>query len=61
MASKLSYPLDTPPPKYQTEPQYDKMIQEKDVMVPMRDGVHLCVDIYRPDAQGKFPALQSAC
>jgi len=57
MESKLSYPLDTPPPKYQTEPAYEKMIQEKDVMVPMRDGVHLCVDIYRPDAQVKFPAL----
>jgi len=26
-------------------------------MVPMRDGVHVCVDIYRPDAPGKFPAI----
>jgi predicted acyl esterase len=23
----------------------------------MRDGVRLCVDIYRPDAEGRFPAL----
>jgi len=36
---------------------YDKMTQQRDIMVPMRDGVHLCVDIYRPDAPQKFPAL----
>jgi predicted acyl esterase len=34
-----------------------KMKVEKNVMVPMRDGVKLAVDIYRPDAPGKFPAL----
>ena len=33
------------------------MIREMDVMVPMRDGVKLAVDIYRPDAEGKFPVL----
>ena len=34
---------------------------EKDIMVKMRDGVHLAVDVYRPDIQGdeKFPALIS--
>ncbi|MFC2045842.1 CocE/NonD family hydrolase, partial [Chloroflexota bacterium] len=47
----------TPPPNYDRPPAYDRMTQERDVMVPMRDGVHLCVDIYRPDAQEKFPAL----
>lgn len=47
----------SPPPHYELKPRYDKMKQERDVMVPMRDGVHLCVDIYRPDARGKFPAL----
>jgi len=26
-------------------------------MVPMRDGVRLVIDVYRPDASGKFPAL----
>ena len=26
-------------------------------MVPMRDGVKICVDVYRPDAPEKFPAL----
>ncbi len=27
------------------------------IMVPMRDGVRLAVDVYLPDAEGKFPAL----
>ena len=30
---------------------------ERNVMVPARDGVRLAVDVYRPDAPGKFPAL----
>ena len=33
------------------------MSVEKDVRVPMRDGVHLAADIYRPPAPGKVPAL----
>lgn len=44
---------------YQPKPLYEKMIQQRDVMIPMRDGVHLCVDIYRPEASGRFPALLS--
>jgi predicted acyl esterase len=33
---------------------------EKDIMVPMRDGVHLATDVYRPDVEGeKFPAILS--
>ncbi len=45
---------------YKPQLKYDRMIQERDVMVPMRDGVHLCVDIYRPDAVGKkLPAILS--
>ena len=34
-----------------------KMIVDKDVWVSMRDGIKIPVDIYRPDAPGKFPAL----
>ncbi len=34
-----------------------RMKTEKDVFVPARDGVKLCADIFRPDAEGKFPAL----
>ena len=34
-----------------------RVIRERNVMVPMRDGVRLATDIYRPDAPGRFPAL----
>jgi putative CocE/NonD family hydrolase len=30
---------------------------EKDIFVKVRDGIHLALDIYRPEAKGKFPAL----
>src|SRR5690348_10218678 len=33
------------------------MASDRDVMVKMRDGVEICIDVYRPDAAGKFPAL----
>jgi len=39
-----------------TKPVY-KMRIEKDVYIPMRDGVKIAADVYRPDADGKFPAL----
>ncbi len=31
--------------------------REEQVMAPMRDGVRLAVDVFRPDAPGKFPVL----
>jgi putative CocE/NonD family hydrolase len=34
---------------------------EKNVYVKMRDGVKVAVDVRRPDAKGKFPALLSMC
>ena len=39
-----------------TTPKY-KVLAEKNVMVPMLDGTLLAIDVYRPDAPGKFPAL----
>ena len=39
-----------------SQPVYNIKIEE-DVYVTARDGVRLCVDVYRPDAEGKFPAL----
>lgn len=33
---------------------------EKDVMVPMRDGVRIALKIYRPDSPGRFPVLFAA-
>jgi uncharacterized protein len=38
------------PPKYGIK-------EEKDIYVPMRDGVKLAINVYRPDGPGKFPAL----
>ena len=34
-----------------------RVVREPNVMVPMRDGVRLATDIYRPDVPGRFPAL----
>jgi hypothetical protein len=36
---------------------YPNMILERNVGVPMRDGVVLRADVYRPDAPGRFPTL----
>lgn len=55
--NKHLHSSDSPPSNYQPQPLYEKMIQERDVMVAMRDGVNLCVDIFRPDSPEKFPAL----
>jgi len=41
-----------------SKPLYE-MKQEKDVYVAVRDGTRLCLDVFRPDAPGKFPALIS--
>ncbi|HMK80900.1 MAG TPA: CocE/NonD family hydrolase [Xanthobacteraceae bacterium] len=40
-------------------PRY-AMAREEDVAAPMRDGVTLLVDVHRPDAPGRFPALIAA-
>ena len=48
---------DRPPVAYDRPPVHDRMIAEKDVAVPMRDGVNLAVDIYRPESTEKFPVL----
>lgn len=39
-------------------PEYD-VARRRDVAVPMRDGVELLADVYRPNADGRFPALVS--
>jgi len=36
------------------------VIVEKDIFVRMRDGVHVAVDVYRPDSPEKFPALYAS-
>jgi len=36
------------------------MIEERDNSVAMRDGTRLAVDVYRPDAPGKYPVLYAS-
>ena len=40
-----------------SQPIYAMKVEGRDVMVPMRDGIRLAVDIYRPEGEGRFPAL----
>ncbi|MBN2026804.1 MAG: CocE/NonD family hydrolase [Actinobacteria bacterium] len=39
-----------------SQPEYDIKI-ERDIYVPVSDGERMAMDIYRPDAEGRFPAL----
>lgn len=48
---------DDLPTQYDRAPDYDGFIEERDIRVRMRDGVHLSVDVYRPDTTKKLPAL----
>ena len=41
-----------------SKPIYE-VIHDKDVWMTLRDGTRLCVDIFRPDAEGKYPGLLS--
>ena len=43
--------------KWQTSPRKYGITIERDVAIPVREGVTLDSDIFRPDAPGKFPAL----
>ena len=48
---------DKPPVNYERAPTYRSLISEKDIRVRMRDGVHLEVDVYRPETTEKLPVL----
>lgn len=39
-----------------SQPSYNVKLV-KNVLIPMKDGVNLAADLYRPDSQGKFPAV----
>lgn len=39
------------------EPGPGKVIVERNIMVPMRDGVRLATDVYRPAAPGRYPVI----
>ena len=38
--------------------RYDVRV-ERNFLIPLRDGVSLAADLYRPDTPGRFPALVS--
>jgi putative CocE/NonD family hydrolase len=40
-----------------TPDRYTKVRTQKNIMVPMRDGVKLATDVYTPDAEGPFPVI----
>ncbi|MFC1866747.1 CocE/NonD family hydrolase [Thermodesulfobacteriota bacterium] len=42
---------------WQTSPRAYGVIVERNVAIPVREGVTLDSDIFRPDGRGKFPAL----
>src|SRR5262249_36163157 len=54
---RLSVPGQRAPVDYDRAAAYSGMIAEKDVLVPMRDGVKIAIDVYRPDTTEKLPAL----
>ena len=37
-----------------------EMIEQRDLRIRMRDGIHLALDVYRPDGKGPFPVLYAA-
>src|SRR5262249_58885048 len=45
------------PVDYDRAVTYSGIIAEEDVFVPMRDGVKIAIDIYRPDTADRLPAL----
>src|ERR1700686_656413 len=55
--SRLPAASECPPVAYDRPPSHAGMIAERDVAVPVRDGVNLSIDIYRPDSSERFPAL----
>ena len=45
--------------KLEVVPPPEGIVAEKDVFVRMRDGIKLCVNVYRPDKPGIFPVIMS--
>jgi putative CocE/NonD family hydrolase len=45
-----------PDPGHYSEAKYQVKVTVG-IMVPMRDGIRLSVDVYQPDAPGKFPII----
>ena len=46
-----------PPVTYDRSPEHESIAIERDVAVNVRDGATLLLDVYRPNAPGRFPVL----
>jgi predicted acyl esterase len=46
-----------PPATYDRAPEYENIVRDRDIVVPMRDGIKLVIDVYRPDGSEPFPVL----
>ncbi len=44
-------------PNKQISKREHEITANRDVFVTVRDGVKICVDVFRPDGRGKYPAL----
>ena len=42
---------------YDRPPEFEQIVCDKDVVVPMRDGVKLVIDVHRPAGEGAYPVL----
>ncbi len=42
-----------------SQPQFE-VVRDEDIAIPMRDGVHLFADVYRPAMPGRYPVLIAA-
>jgi len=42
-----------------SQPREYKLVVEKDVLIPMRDGTRLYADVFRPDGDEKIPAIMN--
>jgi predicted acyl esterase len=57
MRPLLPHSQERLPTGYDRAPQHTEWVIDRDVMVPTRDGVRLCVDIFRPRTAERVPAL----
>ena len=48
---------EDPGSTYDREPTFSAIARDMDVMIPLRDGVKICVEVCRTEVSGKFPAL----
>src|SRR3972149_2988005 len=44
-------------PTWKSSERKYRVLAERDVKIPMRDGIKLNSDVFRPDSDEKFPAI----